>query len=220
MKAESEKSLRGGVDVLSVREPKTLPKAETTSSLGLSCSELARYFDSRVVPKAQKLDLMDGMSYVDFIEKIAGTHHVGPEDEKFTFLRSIVFGIRPDADLHAHVKARFTLDALCVGVLRPIVGAAPLVNRDAVLRLEGFLDALIETKAVTETVSTRNARAAASERHRENRDMKRLAFTWLSAHRAKYRSMDAAAEAIAGKVVPISVRTARGWVSDWHKEQT
>lgn len=192
---------------------------EGSPRLGFTCQELTHYFDTQVVPMAEQLGLMDGLPYVDFIEKLAGKDYVGPESQRFSFAHSLIFGYKPGAEFIAQAKARFALDAMCVGVLRVAKGDAPTVNRDSVLKLEGFLEALIESKTFSESVTARNARAAASERHRENRDMKRLVFTWLSAHRVEYKSMDAAAEAIAGKVVPISVRTARSWVSEWHKEQ-
>ena len=194
------------------------PAGQATPNLGFSCRALASYFDSQIVPKAEQLDLMDGLPYVDFIEKLAGKGNDDAAEGKYSYALSRVFAYKPGADFSILAKARFAIDAMCVGVLRAQSGDAPLVNRDAVLKLEGFLDALIESKAFNETVASRNARAAASERHRENRDMKRLVFTWLGAHRAEFKSMDAAAAAIAGKVVPISVRTARTWVSDWHKE--
>lgn len=55
----------------------------------------------------------------------------------------------------------------------------------------------------------------ASQRHAENRAMKQDVFAWLDANMPNFTSMDAAAEAIAGKVAPIKFRTARDWVGEW-----
>jgi hypothetical protein len=61
------------------------------------------------------------------------------------------------------------------------------------------------------------AKVAASIRHSENRSMKTQVFAWCDANRAKFKSMDATAEAIAGKLVPVKFRTARAWVGEWKK---
>lgn len=61
------------------------------------------------------------------------------------------------------------------------------------------------------------ARAGAYARHAENRALKREAFAWLDLNRVKFPSMDKAAEALAGKIVPVAWRTARDWVAEWHK---
>lgn len=57
--------------------------------------------------------------------------------------------------------------------------------------------------------------AKALKRHAENHAMKDEVFCWLDENMRNFRSMDKAAEAIAGKVVPIAVRTARRWVGEW-----
>ena len=61
------------------------------------------------------------------------------------------------------------------------------------------------------------AKRGADERHIENRAMKADIFQWLEANMSNFKSMDAAAEGIAGKVAPIKFRTAREWVSQWKK---
>lgn len=58
---------------------------------------------------------------------------------------------------------------------------------------------------------------AASKRHAENRDMKNEVFQWLDLNMSSFKSMDEAAEAIAGKVQPVKFRTARDWVGQWKK---
>lgn len=64
---------------------------------------------------------------------------------------------------------------------------------------------------------SQTSRLAANRRHVENRAMKEQVFQWLDEHFKNFRSMDKAAEEIAGKVVPISFRTARAWVGQWKK---
>lgn len=56
------------------------------------------------------------------------------------------------------------------------------------------------------------AKIGANARHKENRDMKAQALEWYAAHGASVGSKDAAAEAIAGKVVPVKFRTVRDWL--------
>lgn len=63
------------------------------------------------------------------------------------------------------------------------------------------------------------ARTAAHVRHRENRALKDEAFKWLDNNFLGCKSMDAAAEAMAGKVVPVAFRTARDWVGAWRKQR-
>ena len=47
--------------------------------------------------------------------------------------------------------------------------------------------------------------------------MKSDVFTWLDSNRAKFKNKSDAAEAIAGKVVPIKYRTAYDWIGAWEK---
>ena len=56
----------------------------------------------------------------------------------------------------------------------------------------------------------------AKKRHAENRSMKADVFTWLNTNMVKFKSMDAAAEAVT-KQQPITFRTARDWVGEWKK---
>lgn len=62
-------------------------------------------------------------------------------------------------------------------------------------------------------------RRNALKRHAEHHAMKADVFAWLDSNMSKYRSMDAAAEAVVGKgkVVPVTVRTARVWITEWKK---
>lgn len=59
--------------------------------------------------------------------------------------------------------------------------------------------------------------AKAHKRHAEHRAMKEDVFVWLDANMQRFKSMDAAAEAIAGKVAPVKFRAARDWVGEWRK---
>lgn len=62
------------------------------------------------------------------------------------------------------------------------------------------------------------AKSNANRRHVENRAMKVDVFKWLDSNMIHYKSMDAAAQAIAGKIAPITFRTARTWVGHWKKQ--
>lgn len=63
------------------------------------------------------------------------------------------------------------------------------------------------------------AKRAADARHKENREMKKDAFDWLSANFERFSSMDDAADAVR-EVVPVKFRTAREWVGHWKKTTT
>lgn len=60
-------------------------------------------------------------------------------------------------------------------------------------------------------------RENAKKAHSEHYAMKQQVFAWLDGNMANFKSMDGAADAIAGKVVPIGWRTARDWVGQWKK---
>jgi hypothetical protein len=61
-------------------------------------------------------------------------------------------------------------------------------------------------------VSSR-AKLAAASRHAENHAMRQQVLDWFANHGEKYRSKDKAAEAIAGRVVPLSFRTVRDYLA-------
>jgi hypothetical protein len=65
-----------------------------------------------------------------------------------------------------------------------------------------------------ETVRRDIIERAARERHKENHAMKRQAIEYYEAHRLEYSSIDAAAAAIARKIVPVTFRTVQGWISE------
>ncbi|MEY4979911.1 MAG: hypothetical protein RLZZ352_2181 [Pseudomonadota bacterium] len=62
-------------------------------------------------------------------------------------------------------------------------------------------------------------RKGADAIHTENRELKAEVFKWLDENFTNYKSMDAAAEAMTGKgkLVPLTFRTVRGWVTEWKK---
>jgi hypothetical protein len=64
--------------------------------------------------------------------------------------------------------------------------------------------------------SSIRAKKGATARHKENKDMKKDAFDFLSKRMGEFKSMNAAADAVRG-VVPVQFRTARDWVGEWNK---
>jgi hypothetical protein len=70
---------------------------------------------------------------------------------------------------------------------------------------------------VNQSARSSLARIAANARHAESRSMKAEVFAWLDANMNQFQSMEAAAGAIAGKIVPVKFRTARDWITDWKK---
>jgi hypothetical protein len=63
-------------------------------------------------------------------------------------------------------------------------------------------------------------KAGANARHAENRKLKLDVFEWCETNMRHFKSMDKAAEAIHGKLVPVGFRTAREWIGDWNKSQS
>lgn len=61
------------------------------------------------------------------------------------------------------------------------------------------------------------AKNNANKRHKENRESKEMVFNWLDLNYNKYSSMDKAASAVSGKIVPMSWRTVRAWIGEWKK---
>ena len=62
--------------------------------------------------------------------------------------------------------------------------------------------------------------AAAIKRHQEHYAMKVDVFSWLDVNMHTFKSMDATAEAIAGKIVPLAFRTVRKWVKEYKDMQS
>ncbi|GGX76805.1 hypothetical protein GJV26_17015 [Massilia dura] len=61
-------------------------------------------------------------------------------------------------------------------------------------------------------------RKGADAAHVENRALKKNVFEWCDKNMMQYNSMDDAALAIAGKLVPVKFRTVRSWMSLWKKQ--
>ncbi|MGZ8339114.1 MAG: hypothetical protein ACXW2U_05315 [Telluria sp.] len=68
--------------------------------------------------------------------------------------------------------------------------------------------------------STQFAILGANAKHAENRAMKKSAFEWCDINMGKFSSFDSAAEAIAGKIIPVKFRTARRYITLWRKERS
>lgn len=80
--------------------------------------------------------------------------------------------------------------------------------------LQGMLTALDSRSKLS--ASDMGKRGAAVT-HAENRAMKATVLDWCDKNMPKHKSMDAAAEAVAGKLVPVKFRTARDWIGEWKK---
>ncbi len=116
------------------------------------------------------------------------------------------------------------MKALSVEVMLSVEGFLDRVNQgDQALAMrwlaaafKGIIECTCQAQQILGNPSE-NARIAAQARHRENHDMKRQVFAWLDENFGAYKSMDSAAEAIAGRVVPVKFRTARDWVGQWRQ---
>jgi hypothetical protein len=82
------------------------------------------------------------------------------------------------------------------------------------LTIARFIDLVLNN-----AVSARQS-AAAIKRHQEHHSMKVEVFAWLNLNFDKFKSMDATAEAIAGKLVPLKFRTVRKWVKEYKDMQS
>lgn len=65
---------------------------------------------------------------------------------------------------------------------------------------------------------SQNGRKAAAKRHEENVALRECAIQYYEAHEASFRSIESAAAAIAGKIVPVTHRTVVDWLRA-HKKQ-
>jgi hypothetical protein len=80
--------------------------------------------------------------------------------------------------------------------------------------LQGLITGLDSRLKLSASELGRKGAAAA---HAENRAMKAIVLEWCDKNMPLHKSMDAAAEAIAGKLVPVKFRTAREWIGEWKK---
>lgn len=60
-------------------------------------------------------------------------------------------------------------------------------------------------------------RLGANALHKENRAMKKEVLDWCSANMKNFKSNESAAEAVAGKIVPVKFRTVRDWIGEWRR---
>ncbi len=103
-------------------------------------------------------------------------------------------------------------DAGWATLLKASIGVARLASVEQTLTKKESSNALA-MRSAKRLLSA----AGLDSRHAENRAMKKDVFVWLDANMRRFKSMDAAAEAIAGKIAPIAWRTARDWVGEWKK---
>jgi len=76
---------------------------------------------------------------------------------------------------------------------------------------------LLQTIKTAEKYKPTMAQKGAAARQKENKQAKEFMFSWLDDNIEKYKTLDEAAFAAAGKVVPYTFRTVRRWVTEWKK---
>lgn len=81
------------------------------------------------------------------------------------------------------------------------------------------LTILYYVSLINGSIPNRLSKKGNDNRHAENRSMKNDVFNWADKNMHKFASLDAAAEAIAGKLVNAKFRTIRVWLTEWRKEQ-
>lgn len=81
----------------------------------------------------------------------------------------------------------------------------------------GRLQGIIRGRGMEHEGPSKFALSGARAKNRENNRMKDDVFAWCDANFANYKSMDSAASAIAGKLVPVTFRTVRSWIGEWKK---
>jgi len=74
-------------------------------------------------------------------------------------------------------------------------------------------------KKVSEVISDQ-AKKNAGLAHVEHRAMKSSVFDWCEKNLSNFKSMDQAAQAIAGVEVPVAFTTARSWIREWKKQNS
>lgn len=115
--------------------------------------------------------------------------------------------------IQAHVRPHLdSVYSSTAGFPVPMIEAIWAFDRLALISAIG-----IASKQAAERSRSARARAAAARRHIENHAMRAQVFEWLDENMKHIASFDAAADAIAGKVVPVKWRTARDWVALWRK---
>lgn len=93
------------------------------------------------------------------------------------------------------------------------------------------IDAQMNARDIpTETAKTQSDRpkpglsehqkAAAHARHAENYQLKETVLAYYAEHKSEYKNMTDAATKIAGKIVPMPMRTVYGWIREWEKIQS
>jgi hypothetical protein len=85
--------------------------------------------------------------------------------------------------------------------------------------LQGIISGRGMEQGTSKLAMSALGKLGANAAHAENRALKRIVFEWCDLNMKNFKSMDSAATAIAGKIVPVVFRTARSWISDWKKDR-
>ncbi len=83
---------------------------------------------------------------------------------------------------------------------------------------QGIVDG-VRSMTATGTSPASFAKLGADARHREDRAIKAEIMKWLDENRTPDLNGDQTATAIAGKLAPISWRTARDYITEWKRKQ-
>lgn len=111
------------------------------------------------------------------------------------------------------VEALWWIDRCLQDLAEPCLPAA---MRSQALAYQNLFECSCQAQEILGFAS-KNARTAALARHRENHAMRDEVWRWYEKNRDAFKSMDAAAAAVAGHIVPVTFRTAREWIGACEK---
>ncbi len=123
---------------------------------------------------------------------------------------------------------KLMMQGLAVETMLSVDGFLNLVSKGSAAESLVWLSAayknIVECTCLAQRIlgyARENARLAAHARHKENYEMKAQVWEWYSKHRAEFRSLDKAAQAVIGevKLVPVTFRTAREWIGQLVKHE-
>ena len=149
---------------------------------------------------------------------------------EFTLLECAQFGkslypdIGPNLAQISIICALFALDSameqakttgVTVDSLEALSAIAMALSEAAT---ESARDPLCDRAIEKQAIST-HAKRAADGTHVENRRMKAQVFQWCDENMHKYKSRERAAQAVAGKIVPVMPRTVYEWMVSWKKNK-
>ena len=101
-----------------------------------------------------------------------------------------------------------------------VIAKRTLLVEDSILEqkiLQAMLANGFPEVEVVAVVATLAEAEAAIQRHKENNAMREQVIQHYVANESSYRSVEAAAEAIAGKLVPAKHRTVAEWIREFRK---